>query len=154
MTLNSLRLASLALVLTLAGGAAHAQACEGTPSGNRLTIVVDGVTSAKGQMTGTLYPDDKSKFLVAGGSLKVWRVPVATPFTTMCIWLPAPGTYAIAIYQDLNNDGKFDVGSLGPKEPYGFSNNPRILFSKPSYDKVKFLATAAETTLHVRLNPA
>ena len=152
MTVNRLRRASLALVLTLAAGAACAQACEGTPSANRLTIIVDGVTSAQGQMTGTLYPDDKSKFLVKDGSLQVWRVPVTTPSTTMCIWLPAPGTYAVAIYQDVNSNGKIDVGSLGPKEPYGFSNNPRIFFSKPSYDKVKFQATAAETTLHVRLN--
>ncbi len=154
MTVNSLRLASLAIALTFAGAAAHAQACEGTPSANRLTLIVDDVTSAKGEMTGTLYPDDKSKFLVANGSLKVWRVPATAPSTSLCIWLPAPGTYAVAIYQDINSNGKFDVGTFGPKEPYGFSNNPRILFSKPSYDKVKFQATGAETTLHIRLNPA
>ncbi|MEZ5715546.1 MAG: DUF2141 domain-containing protein [Paracoccaceae bacterium] len=37
------------------------------------------------------------------------------------------GTYGIAVFQDLNGNGKLDTNLLGlPREPYGFSRNPRI----------------------------
>jgi len=35
-----------------------------------------------------------------------------------------PGTYAIAVFQDLNGNGRLDRTPLGlPLEPYGFSND-------------------------------
>ena len=134
--------------------AAHAAECEGAPSANKLSIVIENVSAAKGLMTASLYPDDKSQFLAKNGSLKVWRVPAEAPVTHMCIWLKAPGTYAVAIYHDANANGKLDLGMLGPTEDYGFSRNPRILVSKPSLASVRFPTTGPETTIHVRLNRA
>ncbi len=49
------------------------------------------------------------------------------------------GTYAIAIYQDLNDNGKLDTNLFGvPKEPYGFSNNARSKWGAPKYEIAKF----------------
>lgn len=49
------------------------------------------------------------------------------------------GTYAIAVYQDLNENGELDTNFVGiPKEPYGFSNNYRPTMSSPSFEKAKF----------------
>lgn len=49
------------------------------------------------------------------------------------------GEYAIAVYHDENSDFELNTGALGiPKEGFGFSNNPRILFGAPKYKKVKF----------------
>lgn len=49
------------------------------------------------------------------------------------------GEYAIAIYQDLNGNGKLDTNIFGaPTEPYGFSNNVRPKFSAPSFDDCSF----------------
>ena len=49
------------------------------------------------------------------------------------------GTYAIAIYQDLNDNGKLDTNLFGvPKEPYGFSNNARSKWGPPKYEIAKF----------------
>ncbi len=51
----------------------------------------------------------------------------------------APGEYAIAVYHDENSDFEMNTNALGiPKEGFGFSNNPRILFGAPKYKKVKF----------------
>ena len=138
-----------AALLTTAGAAA--QTCEGTPSDNKLSIIVEGISSDKGQITSTLYPNDQAKFLVAGGSLKVWRTPTAVPQTAMCIWLPGPGTYALVVYHDANLNGKWDHNLLGTFEGIGFSNNPHLGFSKPPLSKVTFDATGPETILHVRL---
>ena len=144
------------LALTAAGFAApfagHAQDCEGAPSANKLSITIEGVRSSQGQMTASLYPDDKTKFLAKNGALKVWRVAAESPMTKMCIWLKAPGAYGLAVYHDANGNGRLDLGMLGPSEDYGFSRNPRILFSKPSLASVRFSTTGAETDLHIRLD--
>jgi len=44
------------------------------------------------------------------------------------------GNYAIAVYQDINNNGKLDKNWMGiPTEPYGFSKDPVIRFGPPLY---------------------
>jgi uncharacterized protein (DUF2141 family) len=49
------------------------------------------------------------------------------------------GKYAIAVYQDLNQNGILDRNWLGlPVEPYGFSNNPSTFFGPPSFHKAAF----------------
>lgn len=49
------------------------------------------------------------------------------------------GEYAVAIFQDLNNNGKLDSGKFNiPKEPVGISNyGTKKVFSPPTYDKAK-----------------
>jgi len=47
----------------------------------------------------------------------------------------APGRYAVAVYQDLNRNGKLDKNFLGlPTEPYGFSRDARGSLGPPSFD--------------------
>lgn len=49
------------------------------------------------------------------------------------------GTFAIASYQDVNNNGKMDRRLGFPLEPFGFSNKARpTVLGAPSFDKAKF----------------
>src|SRR3546814_6841526 len=50
------------------------------------------------------------------------------------ISLPHPGNYAMAILHDINANGKFGLTTDGG----GFSNNPKVMFSKPSYEETAF----------------
>ena len=151
MTIMKSVLAAACLAL-LAPDVALAQTCVGTPSSARLKIVIDIVHSDKGLMTASLYGGDGSGWLKSNGALKVWRDSAQAGVQTMCIFLPGPGPYAVAVYHDANGNKKLDIGGLGPTEAYGFSNNPRILFAPPSYAKSKFEAKDGETTVHVRLH--
>ena len=151
MTMLKAATACAAAIATIAPGAANAETCQNPPTGVKLTIIVDNVNAARGQMTGSLYPGDKSQFLIKDGALKVWHVPATAPQTHMCIWLRGPGTYAFAVYHDANSNGKWDHNLLGKIEGFGFSRNPHTLFSAPQYEQVKFNTTGAETILHVRL---
>ena len=145
-------IATFGVVLGLAAGAgARAEECQGAPGAAKISIVVEGVRSDKGLMTASLYPGDKSQFLIKNGAVKVWSVPAQAPVTRLCIWR-SPGTYALAVYHDVASVHRFTVGMFGPTQDYGFSNNPRILFSKPSFESVRFQAKAGETILHIRLN--
>lgn len=48
--------------------------------------------------------------------------------------------HAIALYHDLNNNGKLDRNLMGiPKEPYAFSNNPTSKWQAPTFAEISFL---------------
>ena len=48
------------------------------------------------------------------------------------------GEYAIAVFVDLNGNGKMDKNFLGiPKEQYGFSNNVMGKMAAPSFEQAK-----------------
>ena len=62
------------------------------------------------------------------------------------------GTYVIAVYHDVNNNGKLDKTLLGiPKEPYAFSNNPIVKWSPPTYTACSFEFQAEHLQLEIRL---
>ncbi|MFB9295239.1 DUF2141 domain-containing protein [Persicitalea jodogahamensis] len=87
----------------------------------------------------------------SGGTLRVGiykpgeKFKTATPFMNRQIRIEkpgvqrvefelAPGTYAVALYHDLNDNNKIDKHFFGyPKEPFGLSNNFRPLFSAPEF---------------------
>lgn len=68
--------------------------------------------------------------------------------------LPA-GDYAFFLYHDVDGDGELKRGAFGlPGEPYAFSNNVHIGFSKPSYQKMKFTVGPAGAVQDIQLvNP-
>lgn len=49
------------------------------------------------------------------------------------------GTYAIALFHDINNNGELDRSFVGiPKEPYAFSKRPKSKLRLPKFDEIKF----------------
>ena len=60
----------------------------------------------------------------------------------------AAGTYAIAVFQDLNSDGKLNRNFYGaPTEPYAFSNNIFGRFGPPQFAAAAFGVKGADKTL-------
>jgi uncharacterized protein (DUF2141 family) len=54
----------------------------------------------------------------------------------------APGEWAVAVSQDLNNNDKLDKNFLGiPTEPFAFSNNVKPRLSAPRFEECKFTVT-------------
>ena len=103
-------------------------------------------------MTATLYGDDPVKFLKGDGQLKVWREPAKTPVTEMCVWLPGPGPYALAIYHDAKRVYRFTRGPFGmPTQGYGFSRNPHLFLGPPSLRAASFPASVGDNTVFVKL---
>jgi uncharacterized protein (DUF2141 family) len=153
---TSIRRLAAALALTLAslGSQARAQPqeCEGAPSATRLIISVDGVRSAHGLIVASLYGPDKRRFLADHQELVSWKAPAQMGSTTLCIYLPQPGPYEIAVFHDANSNGRVDRDFIGrPKEAYGFSNNVHPILHKPSLESARFDAAAGDTHLHIRL---
>jgi len=63
-----------------------------------------------------------------------------------------PGEYAIALYQDINGDGKLNKNFIGyPKEPFGFSRNFKPKLSAPKFEDCNFLLDEAHSTQTINL---
>lgn len=141
------------LIAALLALAAPAEpACTGTPSATRLLVRVENVRSSRGLVAVTLYTDVRRKFLARRGSLYVGRVPARQGLTEVCIHVPKPGIYALAVYHDADSDRGFDRTSLGlPSEGFGFSNNPRTFLGMPNFGSVRIPVPSSGTRTMVKL---
>jgi uncharacterized protein (DUF2141 family) len=63
-----------------------------------------------------------------------------------------PGTYAIAIYHDENEDVVLNRNIFGiPKEGFGFSRNPKIRFGPPKFDEAS-VQVSDDSSLTIKIN--
>jgi uncharacterized protein (DUF2141 family) len=138
---------------SLCTGPAPAQPpCAGPPSETRLYVDVENVRASQGLVAITLYADDSRRFLARRGSLYVGRAPARAPSTRICIHLPQPGTYALAVYHDADSSRNFNRNAIGlPAEGFGFSNNPSTLFGIPSFRAVRVAVPRSGMRATVRL---
>ena len=78
------------------------------------------------------FPDQEKVYWGKGFSPQKGKVTIEIPE------LPF-GNYALAIYHDLNNNGRLDKNVLGiPTEPYGFSGAVKAKWSSPRFQEVVF----------------
>jgi uncharacterized protein (DUF2141 family) len=62
------------------------------------------------------------------------------------------GVYAIAIFQDLNGNGRLDNNMFGvPKEPFAFSNNVKPKLSAPSFSDCAFELKGSNPVITITL---
>ena len=124
-------LTALAMACLLAGIGSAARADQDA----ELTVVVEAIREAKGSVRIAVWSDPdsfgKRQGRVAGASL-----PVDGETATLTIKGLAPGTYAIAVFHDENDNGDFDQTWIGlPAEGLGFSNGAWIsILGAPSFE--------------------
>lgn len=100
-------------------------------------VEVTGVKPGKGYVIFGLYDKEKG-FLdneshIATAKVKAVENNVLYTFKNL-----PDGNYAVAVYQDVNNNGKCDLNIIGyPREGFGFSKNYKPKFSAPDFDQVK-----------------
>ncbi|HZG10306.1 MAG TPA: DUF2141 domain-containing protein [Allosphingosinicella sp.] len=152
----ALPLAAAALAL-VAPAAAWAQAPLGPDApactaGNRAAVLVtvDGLKNRSGRLRLQLYGADPEDFLEKGKKLRRIDLPVTgSGPVNVCVALPGPGTYAIAVRHDADANGKSGWSDGG-----GFSNNPKIslLSLKPSHRQVAFAVGRGVKPMRILLN--
>jgi uncharacterized protein (DUF2141 family) len=134
-----------------AQAAADAAACT-VPGPVELHVRVHGVRSGAGNVTVVLYGDEPADFLARGKRLQRRRVPASEGTVSLCLALPAAGTYALALYHDEDGDRRLTRNLLGlPTEGYGFSRDAPTTFGLPSFDDVAFRAGPGSTRLEITM---
>jgi len=105
-----------------------------------ITVTITGLRSANGEILVSLYdkaegfPRDRSAIirtaaLVPDDSMQVTAIFEALPY----------GDYAIAVLHDEDLSAGMTFGKLHlPKEGYCFSNNVKVRFKAPKFEKAKF----------------
>ena len=64
----------------------------------------------------------------------------------------SPGTYAVKVFHDVNDNGVLDTNWIGiPKEPYGFSNDAMGTFGPPSFEQASFKVGAGTNAVRIRM---
>lgn len=109
--------------------------CQG--NGPAVWIQVSGIDGSNGTLRIQLYPGTSADWLERGRWINRISVPARSGSMQICMPVPRPGSYAIAIRHDKNNNGRTDIRSDGG----GMSNNPRINvlnLGKPGIDKTRF----------------
>jgi len=62
-----------------------------------------------------------------------------------------PGSYAVQVMHDENDNGKLDANFMGiPTEGYGFSNNPQVM-RRAHFSEAKFDVAEKDSAIVVRL---
>ena len=118
--------------------------------GYDLTVRIGNIRKVTGIMEMGLY--DKAENFPKNGKqyMLIKRKITGKTFTYTFHDLP-PGEYALAVYQDMNSNGRINKNLLGiPTEPYGFSNDIKPRLSAPSFEKTRF-TLAADTTISITL---
>lgn len=126
-------------------------ACSDTGMG--VLVRVHGVQGDKGSLVGVLYGDDPAGFLQKGKRLARERVPAREGSVSLCLPARHPGTYAVVVYHDANDNRRFDRGWSGlPVEGYGISNNPRPWLRMPTHGEAAFTIGTPPQTLDITLS--
>ena len=121
------------------------------PDQGDLIIQVNNVKKIQGKVWIGIY-DSKKNFMVREKAI-VQGFEVSSTGILVCKVPQLPfGTYAIAVFHDLNNNGELDTSFIGiPKEPYGFSVKPRSKWRIPRFHEVKFDFKEIDQILQIRI---
>ena len=109
------------------------------PSENsQLTIEIQNIEVLEGNIRIGIF-NTGEKFLKEGSTFKNYIIAVNNTTETIIIDDLPKGEYAFLLYHDKNSDGKLNQNFLGiPKEPFGFSNNVKPKFAKPTFEECEF----------------
>ena len=117
-----------------------------------ILVHVEDLRNNHGTIKAKLYGDNPDEFLVTGKKLNARRVPVNGHSTSLCLYAPVPGMYAIVVHHDENGNRKLDQNFIGiPTEGVGFSNNPKLFLAPPSHDEVEFPVTNGGSHINIRM---
>jgi uncharacterized protein (DUF2141 family) len=156
---------SLATALPLAGattlvstpdlGKAQAR-CRPGETGPSFAIEVKGLKDRTGKLKLEVYPANDKDFLADDNVLvaedKTFRrvevsVPASGP-VRLCVRVPGPGTYAVSLLHDRDENRKFSWKIDG----IGFAGNPKLGFNKPRAARAAATAGNRPTPLSIVLN--
>lgn len=135
-------------------GLAFAVTAPAAPAADRsasLQITITGFKKDKGVVRLALCPrqaqfPDCGNWAVREATLSIHKGQALVVLSSL-----TPGTYAVSVYHDANNNGSLDTFAGIPKEGYGFSNNPPFRARAPRFEECGVMVAGVVTaTIHMR----
>ena len=138
----ALALASASLALTGASGTA----------GVKVTVKVTELRSSEGVVRACMTTDPKRFPKCRGDAGAYSAVVPARETLTLTFPRVAPGTYAIALLHDENENGKADRAlGMMPREGFGFSRDAKVRMGPPKFDEAAFEVGSQPVSQSIRM---
>jgi uncharacterized protein (DUF2141 family) len=131
-----IELIALAALLAVAAAPASSRAQDASKG---IKVEVTGFRNNNGRLGCSLWPGPEGFPRDDSHIMKHLWAPIKNA-QSECVFGGVPaGDYAVTIFHDEDNSGKFKTNFVGyPLEGYGFSNNYVPQFRAPTFDETKF----------------
>jgi len=143
----------LALTLLL-GLQVYCLAQNSTIQGNmgQLIVQYENLKSSEGNVVLKLYDSHSPKYPDTKSAIAIKTVKVKDKTAEVVLDSLPYEKYAFTTFHDENVNGKMDTNMIHfPTEGYAFSNNLKIMFGPPSFEKASFELKQKKTIIDVRL---
>jgi uncharacterized protein (DUF2141 family) len=154
MIMRSLFLAAIAAALIPATAEAQTPLGPDAPAcrsgGPAILVNIKSFKAPTGIVRVQLHGSDASTWLERRKYMKRIELPVPpSGVMAVCVRVPGPGRYAVAVRHDVDGDGKMTADDGG-----GFSRNPRLTLTnlRPRYQDVSFNVGEGVQSIDVVMN--
>lgn len=104
-----------------------------------LKLLIKNTSSDASNVVVVAYAEE-ADFLTEKGKVLKGQQQITNDTLEFVVDQLDPGTYALVVFEDLNENGLLDRNRLGiPQEPFGFSKAKMGLFGPPSFAKASFV---------------
>lgn len=121
----------------------------GLGQSHKLTVQVNGILEIQGKVRMAIFKKEdhfKNKQNPVDSAVIVVKSNMVTNTFNL-----KEGVYAVAVYQDENNDGQLNTRTLGiPEESVGFSNMKKKKLRPPDFKESSFFLQS-DTTIQIPL---
>ncbi len=115
----------------------------------KINVKVKNIKEQKGTIRVGLFTSEENflKKAVEGKVVKVSGKEMNVTFENL-----APGSYAVSVIHDENENGELDKNAIGiPSEGFGFGNNAMGMFGPPSFDDAKVVVDKNDVKQEIEL---
>lgn len=121
-------------------------------SSSTLTIDVDGLRNRKGQVCLSVFAASIGFPSKTTNAVQSQCIKITDASLRVTLGQLQPGSYAVAVLHDENNDRQANRNFLGiPKEGFGFSRNPAIHFGPPKFAASAVPVMGSSTNIQIQL---
>jgi uncharacterized protein (DUF2141 family) len=118
---------------------------------SRLTIEVEGLRSDRGHVIGAIY--DTADQFPEGSACRSATVAIARGAAAFAFDSLPPGSYAVGLFHDENDNGRLDKNFLGiPTEGVGLSGYDKLRLELPTFANAAFRYSGGEQTVKVKVH--
>lgn len=124
---------------------------ESISESGKVIIEVEAIQNSKGTIRLGVY-NKKENLWEEAGVIKNVEGKINQNTCTLTVYNLPYGEYAFAMLHDENGNKKMDYNWLGiPEEGFGFSNNPKVSLSAPSFEETKFRLDAPQKVIKMKM---
>lgn len=116
-----------------------------------IRIDITGLRNSKGSILVGIWKD-KADFPDQAKAYKKDKASINGNRSNLIFRGIPPGSYAIAVIHDENDNRKQDKSLFGfPEEGFGFSNNPKIKNGPATFEESRFVVASEDMTIPVHV---